>query len=92
MAAARRCSEIRAKNEQAVPRTSAASMVSIRRKIVNGVKRLRTTGTKLGRSRVSRAIERRIGAARGEGKGIRKIAAEVGVGVGTVKRVVDKAA
>ena len=38
------------------------------------------------------SVENSIQVARAEGNGIRKIAAEVGVGVGTVNRVADNAA
>ncbi len=64
----------------------------IRDRIMSGLERARAKGTKLGRPRVSPAVEKRVRVARAEGKGIRKIAAEVGVGVGTVKRIVDEAA
>ncbi len=64
----------------------------IRDRIMSGLERARAKGTKLGRPRVSHAVEKRVRVARAEGKGIRKIAVEVGVGVGTVKRIVDEAA
>ena len=64
----------------------------IRDRIMSGLERARAKGTKLGRPRVSPAVEKRVRVARAEGKGIRKIATEVGVGVGTVKRIVDEAA
>jgi DNA invertase Pin-like site-specific DNA recombinase len=46
----------------------------------------------IGRPKVSAKIEEAIKAARAEGKGIRKIAREVGVGTGTVQRLVGAAA
>lgn len=46
----------------------------------------------LGRPPVDASVERAIRKARDKGKGIKKIARELGVGVGTVQRVVAKAA
>ncbi len=53
-----------------------------------GLERARLRGKKLGRPKVSSTVEDAILAARAEGKGIRRIAGELGVGVGTVQRVI----
>jgi DNA invertase Pin-like site-specific DNA recombinase len=50
----------------------------------------RAQGKKLGRPRVSLGVESKIRKLRSTGKGIRKIAGELRVGVNTVKRVVDE--
>lgn len=61
-----------------------------------GIARARANGTKsgkpIGRPKVSIEIEAAIKTARAEGKGIRKIAREVGVGTGTVQRLVGSTA
>jgi DNA invertase Pin-like site-specific DNA recombinase len=54
-----------------------------------GLQRARAQGKVLGRPKVGEAIEDRVRALRGQGKGIIKIAREVGIGVGTVQRVVN---
>jgi DNA invertase Pin-like site-specific DNA recombinase len=60
-----------------------------------GLQRAKTHGTKsgksIGRPRVSVAVERNILAARRKGDGMIKIARALGVGVGTVQRVVEAA-
>ena len=53
-----------------------------------GLERARAKGTRLGRPRVTAQVEDAILAARAKGKGIRRIASELGVGVGTVQRVI----
>ncbi len=53
-----------------------------------GLERARLRGKKLGRPKVPSTVEDAILAARAEGKGIRRIAGELGVGVGTVQRVI----
>jgi DNA invertase Pin-like site-specific DNA recombinase len=50
--------------------------------------RARAQGKTLGRPRTPEVVERKIRAARRQGKGIKKIAREMGVGVSTVQRVV----
>ena len=50
----------------------------------------RAQGKKLGRPRVSLGVESKIRKLRSTGKGIRKIAGGLRVGVSTVKRVVDE--
>ncbi len=53
-----------------------------------GLERARLRGKKLGRPKVPLTVENAILAARAKGKGIRRIAVELGVGVGTVRRVI----
>ncbi len=60
----------------------------IQDRVKAGLARAVARGTRLGRPPVSARIETKIRAARREGKGIRKIAAEVGVGVSVVQRIV----
>lgn len=54
-----------------------------------GLARARASGKKLGRRRVSNKVERQILEKRREGKWIRKIASELGVGVSVVQRVTN---
>ena len=63
----------------------------IQERVHAGLARARKEGKRLGRPRVSQKTERAILAARKQGKGIRKIAAELGVGVSTVQRVLAEA-
>ncbi len=62
----------------------------IKERINAGLARARVQGKTLGRPKVSLAIENKIKKLRATGKGIRKIASELSVGVSTVKRVVDE--
>lgn len=55
-----------------------------------GLERAKAQGKVLGRPKVSKAVERKILKARKQGKGILKIAKEVGCGTGTVQRVVKQ--
>ena len=59
----------------------------IKDRINAGLARARAQGKTLGRPRVSAKVEAAIVAARAEGKGIRKVARELGVGVNTVQRI-----
>jgi DNA invertase Pin-like site-specific DNA recombinase len=59
----------------------------IQERVRAGLKRAKAQGKILGRPRVRPEVERRILAARAKDYGIIKIAKEVGVGVGTVQRV-----
>ena len=59
----------------------------IRERINAGLQRARAQGKKLGRPKVSAKVEQAIRDARGEGMGMMKIARELGVGTGTVQRV-----
>jgi DNA invertase Pin-like site-specific DNA recombinase len=60
----------------------------IQERVKAGLARARAQGKTLGRPRVQLAVERAIRKARRRGTGIKKIAREVGCGVGTVQRVV----
>lgn len=56
----------------------------IRERVRAGLERSHAQGKILGRPRTPEIVEERIRAARRQGKGIKKIASELGVGVGTV--------
>jgi DNA invertase Pin-like site-specific DNA recombinase len=60
----------------------------IQERVRAGLARARAQGKQLGRPRVSAEVEAAVRAARAAGKGIRKIAGELGIGVGTVQRIV----
>lgn len=60
----------------------------IRERVKAGLARARAKGKRLGRPPVSRATEEAIRAARAQNKGIRRIARDLGIGVGTVQRIV----
>src|SRR3954462_2483788 len=59
----------------------------IRERVNAGLARARAEGKKLGRSRVGADLERRVRELRGAGRGIKTVARELGVGVGTVQRI-----
>ena len=59
----------------------------IQQRIHAGLKRALAQGKTLGRPKVDAALEKRIQAQLRGGKGMRKIARELGVGTGTVQRV-----
>jgi DNA invertase Pin-like site-specific DNA recombinase len=59
----------------------------IQQRIHAGLKRAVAQGKTLGRPKVDAALEKRIQAQLRGGKGMRKIARELGVGTGTVQRV-----
>lgn len=59
----------------------------IQERVKAGLARARAQGKKLGRPRIGVQVERAIMKARDKGKGVKKIAREIGVGVGTVQRV-----
>ncbi|MGA9892821.1 MAG: recombinase family protein [Xanthobacteraceae bacterium] len=59
----------------------------LRERVVSGLARARENGTRLGRPKLAADKEQAIRLARADGKGIRLIARELGVGVGTVLRV-----
>lgn len=63
----------------------------IQERVKAGLNRAKNEGKTLGRPKVSEDVELSILQARQDGKGIRKIAQEVGVGVGTVMRVLQQA-
>ena len=58
----------------------------IRQRINAGIKRAVEQGKRLGRPKINSATERRILSHLRKGEGISKVAATVGVGVGTVQR------
>ena len=64
----------------------------IQERVKAGLARARAQGKKLGRPRVSAAIERKIQAARTRGMGIKRIARKLNVGTGTVQRIVKETA
>ena len=59
----------------------------IRQRVNAGLGRARTEGKKLGCPRMSAEVEPAILEARAQGKGMPKIARELGVGTGAVQRV-----
>ena len=61
----------------------------IQERVKAGLERARAQGKRLGRPTIGAKVEAAVRAARGEGKGMLRIAKELGVGVGTVKRIVD---
>src|SRR6516162_2755623 len=64
----------------------------IRERVMAGLARARSEGKQLGRRPVEQSKARKVNAAlalRAKGMGIRRIAREVGLGVGTVLRLVD---
>ena len=61
----------------------------IQERVKAGLERAKAQGKKLGRPKVSAKKEQAIRDARAEGKGILKIAREIGVGTGTVQRVLS---
>jgi DNA invertase Pin-like site-specific DNA recombinase len=62
----------------------------IRQRVHAGLKRAVEAGKTLGRPRISAALEKRIQAQLRAGKGILKVAREVGVGTGTVQRIAQE--
>jgi DNA invertase Pin-like site-specific DNA recombinase len=59
------------------------------KRVKAGLSRAKSQGKQLGRPRLNAKIEAKVKTLRAEGKGIIKIAKELGIGVGTVKRIVD---
>lgn len=53
-----------------------------------GLERAKAQGKVLGRPRVSRSVERAVRRERAKGKGIRRIATDLKIGVGTVQRLI----
>lgn len=62
----------------------------IRERVMAGLERARTQGKTLGRPRTPKVVEKKIRDERRKGKGIKKIARELGIGVSTVQRVVHE--
>ena len=63
----------------------------IQERVKAGLARARAQGKQLGRPRVSAAIESKVLRFKAKGKGIIKIAKKLGIGVGTVQRIVKAA-
>jgi DNA invertase Pin-like site-specific DNA recombinase len=63
----------------------------IQARVKAGLERAKADGKKLGRPKTTETTKRAILKARNEGKGIRKIASELKVGVGTVRMVLQEA-
>ena len=63
----------------------------IQERVKAGLNRARAQGKTLGRPKVSSKVEKAVLAARDEGTGKRKIARQLGVGVGTVSRIISEA-
>jgi DNA invertase Pin-like site-specific DNA recombinase len=61
----------------------------IQERVRAGLARARAQGTQLGRPRVPLSVEAAVRKARATGTGIRRIAQDLHIGVGTVKRIVD---
>jgi DNA invertase Pin-like site-specific DNA recombinase len=61
----------------------------IQERVRAGLERARAQGKRLGRPTVGPKVEAAVRAARAKGKGIRKIAGELCIGVGTVQRIVS---
>ncbi len=64
----------------------------IRERVKSGLERVKAQGKILGRPKAGADVEARIRALKAEGKGILKIAKEVGCGVSVVQRVLKQAA
>ncbi len=62
----------------------------IQERVHAGLDRARKEGKSLGRPKVSQETEKAILAARAEGRGINRIAADLGVGSSTVRRVIGE--
>jgi DNA invertase Pin-like site-specific DNA recombinase len=62
----------------------------IQERVKAGLERARTQGKTLGRPRTPIDVERKIRTERQQGKGIKKIARELGIGVSTVQRIVHE--
>ena len=59
----------------------------IQSRVKAGLARARAGGKRLGRPKIEEGVEDAIHAALASGTGIRKVAAALGVGVGTVQRI-----
>ncbi len=64
----------------------------IQERVKAGLARARAQGKKLGRPRVAASIERKVRTHRTRGMGIKAIARKLGIGTGTVQRIVTEAA
>ena len=64
----------------------------LRDRVRSGLDRARASGKRLGRPPVSTKVEAAVRRLRDEGKGMRRIARELGIGTGTVQRIVGPSA
>jgi DNA invertase Pin-like site-specific DNA recombinase len=64
----------------------------IQERVKAGLARARAQGKKLGRPRVAASIERKVRTHRTKGMGIKAIARKLGIGTGTVQRIVAEIA
>jgi DNA invertase Pin-like site-specific DNA recombinase len=64
----------------------------IRERVMAGLARAKAQGKAIGRPKVNGQIEKKVRALRAEGKGIKRVAKEAGVAVGTVYRILETAA
>ena len=64
----------------------------IQERVKAGLNRARAQGKTLGRPKVAESVEKAVVAARAEGTGKRKIARQLGIGVGTVSRILSEVA
>ncbi len=64
----------------------------IQERVKAGLARARAQGKKSGRPRVAASIERTVRTHRTKGMGIKVIARKLGIGTGTVQRIVKEAA
>ncbi len=64
----------------------------IQERVKAGLARARAQGKTLGRPRVAASIERKVRTHRTRGMGIKAIARKLGIGTGTVQRIVNEAA
>ena len=62
----------------------------IRERVKVGLVRARAQGKTLGRPQTPKVVEERIRVARSQGKGIKRIATELGIGVSTVQCMVHE--
>ncbi len=59
----------------------------IQERVRAGLARARVEGKQLGRPKIPETIERAVRAALAKGKGMRRIATDLGIGTGTVQRI-----
>ncbi|TDJ67931.1 MAG: resolvase [Proteobacteria bacterium] len=64
----------------------------IQERVKAGLARAKAQGKKLGRPRVAPSVEREVRVARTKGMGMKAIARKLGIGTGTVQRIVKEAA
>ncbi len=64
----------------------------IRERVMAGLARARAQGKAIGRPKVNGQVEKKVLKLRAGGMGIKRVAKEAGVAVGTVYRILGKAA